>query len=257
MLIDWFTVAAQIVNFLVLVWILKRFLYRRILSAIEAREAKIAERLAAAEAKEKEAGQQLALYQARLQDIEQQRESRLAQARLDAGKLQTEMLEQAREHVCSLEAEWQEDVNREREAFLLELRRRAGAEILAITRRAMADLACMDVQDCAVRVFLEKIRLMNHDSTKILSKGDLVIRTACALSGDIQAEIQQTIEERVKMPVILRFERASGTGCGLELRGNGWRIGWNSESYLEALEEDLREALEHSPEPKSHAAGVA
>jgi len=50
----------------------------------------------------------------------------------------------------------------------------------------------------------------------------------------------------------LRFERAADLGLGVELRGNGRRIGWNSESYLEALERDLQEALDHSHEP-SHA----
>ena len=50
------------------------------------------------------------------------------------------------------------------------------------------------------------------------------------------------------MPVTLRFERAPGMGLGVELRGNGRRIGWNSDSYLEAMEQDLKQALEHSPE---------
>jgi hypothetical protein len=48
---------------------------------------------------------------------------------------------------------------------------------------------------------------------------------------------------------MLRFERAPGIGLGLELRGNGWRIGWNSEDYLDELENAVREALEHSNEP--------
>jgi F-type H+-transporting ATPase subunit b len=38
MLIDWFTVGAQAVNFLILVWLLKRFLYRPVLAAVDARE---------------------------------------------------------------------------------------------------------------------------------------------------------------------------------------------------------------------------
>ena len=46
MLIDWFTVGAQAVNFLVLVWLLRRFLYRPILKAIDAREKRIADQLA-------------------------------------------------------------------------------------------------------------------------------------------------------------------------------------------------------------------
>ena len=46
MLIDWFTVAAQAVNFLILVWLLKRFLYKPVLAAIDEREKRIATQLA-------------------------------------------------------------------------------------------------------------------------------------------------------------------------------------------------------------------
>ncbi len=46
MLIDWFTVGAQALNFLILVWLMKRFLYRPILHAIDAREKPIAGELA-------------------------------------------------------------------------------------------------------------------------------------------------------------------------------------------------------------------
>ncbi len=55
MLIDWFTVVAQIVNFLILVWLLKRFLYKPILDALDAREKKIAKELADADLKKTEA----------------------------------------------------------------------------------------------------------------------------------------------------------------------------------------------------------
>ena len=55
MLIDWFTVAAQAVNFLILVWLLKRFLYKPILGAMDAREQRIASRLRQAETEKAEA----------------------------------------------------------------------------------------------------------------------------------------------------------------------------------------------------------
>ena len=55
MLIDWFTVSAQVVNFLILVWLMKRFLYKPILHAIDAREQRIAKKIADADAKRAEA----------------------------------------------------------------------------------------------------------------------------------------------------------------------------------------------------------
>ena len=43
--IDTFTLVAQIINLVILIWLLKRFLYTPILKAVDARQAKIAERL--------------------------------------------------------------------------------------------------------------------------------------------------------------------------------------------------------------------
>jgi len=55
MQINWFTVIAQIINFFILVWLLKRFLYKPILKAIDEREKKIASQLEDANAKEEKA----------------------------------------------------------------------------------------------------------------------------------------------------------------------------------------------------------
>ena len=59
MLIDWFTVGAQIINFLVLMALLKYFLYDRITGALDAREEKINFRLEEADRKEKEAQEKI------------------------------------------------------------------------------------------------------------------------------------------------------------------------------------------------------
>jgi len=44
-LFDWFTVLAQIANFLILMWLLKRFSYKPVLDTIDAREKRIADLL--------------------------------------------------------------------------------------------------------------------------------------------------------------------------------------------------------------------
>jgi F-type H+-transporting ATPase subunit b len=58
MLIDWFTVGAQTLNFLILVWLMKRFLYKPIRHAIDEREKRIAAELANADKKKAEAQKQ-------------------------------------------------------------------------------------------------------------------------------------------------------------------------------------------------------
>ncbi|HEY4789048.1 MAG TPA: hypothetical protein VIH57_23530, partial [Bacteroidales bacterium] len=63
MLIDWFTVAAQLINFLVLVWLLKRFLYKPVLKAIDEREKRIVMQLQEAENKKAEADREREEFQ--------------------------------------------------------------------------------------------------------------------------------------------------------------------------------------------------
>jgi F-type H+-transporting ATPase subunit b len=69
MQIDWLTVIAQIVNFLILVWLLKRFLYHPVITAMDRREQRIAERLQLAEQREQAAIESRQDYENRIASI--------------------------------------------------------------------------------------------------------------------------------------------------------------------------------------------
>jgi F-type H+-transporting ATPase subunit b len=73
MLIDWFTVGAQALNFLILVWLMKRFLYKPVLAAIDAREKRIAAELADAETKKTDAKKERDEFQKKNDEFDQQR----------------------------------------------------------------------------------------------------------------------------------------------------------------------------------------
>src|SRR5271170_7078449 len=78
MLIDWFTVGAQALNFLILVWLLKRFLYKPVLDAIDAREKRIQLELGAAAAKQTEAHAERDEFKSRNETFDEQRVALLA-----------------------------------------------------------------------------------------------------------------------------------------------------------------------------------
>ena len=84
MLIDWFTVGAQALNFLILVWLMRRFLYKPILNAIDAREKRIAKELADADAKKAEAGKERDAFQKKNEDFDRQRGELLGKAQEEA-----------------------------------------------------------------------------------------------------------------------------------------------------------------------------
>src|ERR1700685_3358670 len=96
MLIDWFTVAAQAINFLILVWLLKRFLYKRILHAIDEREKGIATQLAQAEAKKADAQKERDDFQHKKEAFDQERAALLKEATDEAKAERERLLEEAR-----------------------------------------------------------------------------------------------------------------------------------------------------------------
>jgi F-type H+-transporting ATPase subunit b len=124
---DWTTFVLEALNFLVLVWLLKRFFYRPVLAVIEARRAETAKTIADAEAAHREAGRLKSEYQAHLAEVDKERAA--AKARLDG-----EIAGERAQRLAAVEAEISEERMR-REA--LAAREKSEAE-LALARRAMA-----------------------------------------------------------------------------------------------------------------------
>src|SRR5271167_451595 len=102
MLIDWFTVCAQAINFLILVWLLKHFLYKPILNAIDVREKRIAAELADAAAKKAEAEKERDEFQHKNEEFDKQRASLLAKATDEAKAERQRLLDEARKAADAL-----------------------------------------------------------------------------------------------------------------------------------------------------------
>ena len=96
MLIDWVTVGAQALNFLILVWLMRRFLYKPILGAIDAREKRIAAELADADAKKAEAQKERDEFQQKNEEFDQQRAALLRRATDEAKAERQRLIEEAR-----------------------------------------------------------------------------------------------------------------------------------------------------------------
>lgn len=250
MLIDWFTVVAQIVNFLILVVLLKYFLYGRIIKAMDEREQHIAARWHEAEQQQQEAEAEATSYRQQQDELEAKRAELLAQAREDADTQRQELLATARQEVDSLQARWRKAVRDEQDAFLRDLRQRASQQIHAMARRALTDLAHADLEQQMLVAFLDRLQTLEKDTWEALAmaqqdtKQPLVIHSAFALPQEDRQKLQHLLQEHLGEAVTVRFETAPEVVCGVELQADGRKIAWSLEHYLETLEESLAAAFE-------------
>ena len=147
MLIDWFTVGAQALNFIILVWLLKRFLYKPILNAVDARERRIAAQIADADAKKAEARKERDDYQHKNEEFDQQRAALLSKATDEAKAERQRLLDDARKAADALSAKRQEALRSDAQNLNQAIRRRTQQEVFSIARKALTDLATASLEE--------------------------------------------------------------------------------------------------------------
>jgi F-type H+-transporting ATPase subunit b len=159
MLIDWFTVIAQAINFLILVWLLKRFLYRPVLDAIDTREKRIAAKIADADAKEAEAQKQRDDYQQKNQAFDQERNTHMNQVLEEAKAERAHLLDTARQESEDLRVRLAQGLRNEQQSLNEEISRRAREEVFAIARKVLSDLAGTSLEQRMTEIFLDRLRV--------------------------------------------------------------------------------------------------
>jgi len=257
MLIDWFTIVAQALNFLILVWLMKRFLYKPILHAIDEREQRIASELEEADANKAEAQKESEAFKLKNKEFDRQRDALLSQATEDAKAERQRLLDEARQAAQVLHAKRQDAMVREQQILNDEITRRTREEVFAIARKTLTDLAGTSLEERISEVFKRRLRELDEEAkegfAQILktSSDPVLVRSAFELQSEQRAAIQHALSETFSAEIHVRFETAPDVISGIELTANGRRVAWSIADYLTSLEKRVGELLIEPSKPKT------
>jgi len=249
MLIDWFTVGAQIINFLVLMGLLKIFLYDRVVQAMDAREQKITARLDDAERKQREADEDREKIKEEYQALDAKRDSMLADAREAARSKRKELEDQARSEVDALKNRWRDALWDQRERFARDLGNRAVQHAIAVAHRVVEDMAGEDFQDRLIETFAARVRNIGDDEKAALVEGlDGETPAATVLSDTTvstaqRRKITRLLHEELHPDLDVDYRTDGDLLGGIELRVPGRKVSWNPRQYLEDLEESVLQEM--------------
>jgi F-type H+-transporting ATPase subunit b len=241
MLIDWFTVGAQTLNFLILVWLLKRFLYKPIRHAIDEREKRIAAELANADKKKAEAQKERDAFRHKNEEFDQQRAALLSKATDEAKAEGLRLLDEARKASDVLSAKRMETLRKDADTLSQDIRRRTQQEVFAIARKALTDLATVSLEERLGEVFTRRLREMDGQAKAILAQAlktspeSALVRSAFDLPEAQRAAIQNALNETFSAQIHVRFETAPDLISGIELSTSGQKVAWSIADYLAAL----------------------
>ena len=252
MLIDWFTIAAQALNFLILVWLMKRFLYKPILNAIDAREQRIAKELADAKAKMADAQKEREAFKGKNKAFDEQRDALMSQARQEAKAERQRLLDEARQAAEVLHAKQQDAMEREQQRLNDEITRRTREEVFAIARKTLTDLAGMSLEERINEVFRRRLRELDGEAkegfARILktSSDPVIVRSTFELPSEQRDAIQHALNETFSAEIHIRFETEPELISGIELTLNGHRVAWNIADFITSLEIGVEKLLKEN-----------
>lgn len=253
MLIDWFTVGAQALNFLVLVWLLKHFLYKPILDAIDLREKGIAAKLASADAKEKAAKTEHDDLASKNKSFDEQRGALLTKATDDAKVEHDRLVAEAHKEAHQLRATQATALKNDQARLGKEITRSAAEEVFSIARKTLADLATVGLEERLGAVFTRRLSEMDGKAKQTLGaalkslKEPAVVTSAFDMPAAQRATIQNAVNETFSAAVPLRFESGPDTICGIQLTAGGQKVGWSIADYLASLDRAVGALLDAQP----------
>ena len=243
MLIDWFTVFAQIMNFFILIWLLNRFLFKPIRGAMEKREKKMADALSRARQAEQEARASALALDREKTAFAEARENLMAEAREEVVQWRENTMERAREEVESLRRAWMTSMSRDRQVFLDRLKRQVARQVVRIGEKTLRDLSNQGLNRQVLRVFLEKVADQKDALNHQVAKQEIVVQSGIALDDEDDRMLQERLSEWFPTAAPIRLEAHPQIGLGIQLVVGDRTASWHLADYLQDLETEIMESL--------------
>jgi len=250
MKINWFTVIAQIINFFVLVWLLRRFLYKPVLKAIDERENKIASQLKDAQAKETEAKKEQTEFLEKNEKFDQQKKKLMDNVIAETNEEREKLLEEARNEAAVLRSKLEKSLDAMQVNLEHDIAQKTQEEVFAITRKTLKDLASMSLEEQSVNIFINRLKELKNEEKKKLTDAfksgsdSILVQTAFDLPSKQQTEIKSTVNEIFGTKTQFQFKTVPELISGIELTSNGYKLAWSISEYLSSIQKSISETME-------------
>jgi F-type H+-transporting ATPase subunit b len=224
MTINWWTLALQAVNFLVLVWLLWRFLYRPVRAVIEKRKALSEEAFAKAAAKEAEVDALKKRMEEGRAAMAQERQDLLKKLHEDAAAEREAMLAQSREDANKLIEAARQGIAKERQSALSELQAQAGKLAVDLASKLLSQIDTNALGDAYLEKVAAQLEAMAADELEQLKKdlepaeARLLVVTAVPIAEAARARWRKRLGTQIGREDRTDFETDPAIVGGAELR---------------------------------------
>lgn len=242
MLFDWFTVIAQIVNFLILAILLKYFLYDRIVEAMEERRKKTDTAEQEASSAKEEAQNRQKEYEKKLKELNQEKKGMIQKAKDEAKEEKEKILEQAKKEHRELKDKLHGSLEKEKDSMLDEISDNIVDQTKILATRIIKELSGSDMQSKVSKVFTQKLKDIDSKRKKrmlrSLKKEDYKAKVTSPqeLDKSDKQMITRSVRENISEKAQINYEIDRKLVMGLSLKTNSHKLSWTLEDFLSDLD---------------------
>lgn len=273
MLINGFTVLAQLINFIILVVLLRKFLYQPILNTIETREKRIQSQWQEAHFQRQQAEQERVYLQKEQQQFQHESVALMVEAKQKAQQYQQTLIQQAKAEVTQMQADWQASLQSKQNLFLNRLRQQVIQHTAGMTRKILQEITNEELESQAVIQFIQRLQqLQRLEQQQLLDSiqttpEPLLIRSGLELSLEDQTKIVEALQHQLNLgnvlylpanhqeeeqldenPTEVKFLTVADLICGIELQVGGYELSWSFDHELQQLNQQLSQVIQHEIE---------
>lgn len=239
--LNWTTVVLEVVNFLILVWILKRFLYRPVSDVIRQRQARIAATLDEARQGKQQADQLRSQYENRLTEWQHERDAarevlqqELQQQRTQAIEALEVQLADLREKARVVEQQRERELSQQKEREGLAIGARFAARLLQALAGPELESRIVDmVQRDLSRLPAEQRGLLHHAADN--HAGAVQIASAHPLPAAQRQALEQALQALLGDTARFSYLEDPALISGIRMSLGDWVLGANLHDELSAF----------------------
>lgn len=246
--LNWTTFILELLNFVVLIWILNRFLYRPVMNVIAQRKAAIQQTLSEAETTRSDAQALQSQYENRLTEWEQEREKARAQLRDEVSAERNRLLEDLRAEL---------DQEREKAAAveqrrLKEYAQQAEATAIALggtfVSRLLSRLGGPEFERKIIDMVRQDLPTLPHDQMQAIQAASATIGLPMKITSAYQLDIAQRDVLRhacrtlAGRDVVCEFFEDRNLIAGLRISFGSWVLRANVQDEMSFFAESSRHA---------------
>lgn len=253
MKVDWFTIIAQAINFIILIWLLKRFLYKPILSAIDEREKKISTQLAEAENKKAEAEAEHKEFLRKNEKFDHEKRQLMNKAIAESNEERERFLKEARQDAIALKTKQEEALEEIQNNLNEEYGQNIKREVFSISKKTLSDLASVDLESQTVNIFIKKLNELKEDEKKQFIQSfksgtkPMIVQSAFELDAGLQNKIKKAVDKILGSETTFDFKVKPDLIIGIEMSANGYSLAWSISEYFNSLKKNVVESEDKKP----------